>query len=402
MCRATVDTAAGSKDVPLLIGAQQDHVQSQRRVGSVQLAKTVAPGDVIFVPGSGGLAEIGTAGGFMGHVMLVVQTPRRVGMDEEESEDFASVWPRNAKEIWLARTVEASREEGGMYESLLLLNCVPENQTLELIGEVNESAMELHGSTSKTVELWQSPAELCFKLQQKQWIVDEVLRDMRKNKTPWSWTTALRAIMRSAGDRHLLDHGGVDAKTLLQQMQECWESDPICTSVVISFWQRCLCKIAGVRLPNADVMKDLDEDEEMTQSGGESDGDEDDDSAESESSSDSETAHAGSDSEWQEDSVDEEESTPQVSTVGLESPAALVSRWMPMMSDSTLPGNMLSSMHARGWVRRRKLDEDPSGLAAVPGTRSVSLYHGQPPRKRSMASSPAAPRRSYGAIIYSL
>jgi len=49
-----------------------------------------------------------------------------------------------------------------------------------------------------------------------------------------------RAVLRSA----TLDEAP-GSNTLLDEIQRCWASPPICTSVVIVFWQRYLCKVAA-------------------------------------------------------------------------------------------------------------------------------------------------------------
>jgi len=87
------------------------------------------------------------------------------------------------------------------------------------------------------VEIWRSPAGLreCFQLD----IMELVLSDMRRHEACWSFATAARAMLLSA--RHFRS---TDREDLLEEIQDCWLSKPICTSVVIIFWQRYLCRLA--------------------------------------------------------------------------------------------------------------------------------------------------------------
>lgn len=84
------------------------------------------------------------------------------------------------------------------------------------------------------MEVWQSPAELRSQLRMD--CIDAVLADMVSCEASWSLTTAFRAVTRSAKLSRRRD--------LLGKVQGYWESAPICTSVVTSFWQRYLCSYA--------------------------------------------------------------------------------------------------------------------------------------------------------------
>jgi hypothetical protein len=230
---------------------------------------------VIFVKGlRSGLAAAGTAGGMMGHVMLVLAPPVRISAHSEEAEWLEDVWPKDgANEIWRIRTAESARKRQGLYEAEVLLHVAVDSGSLTLIGEVlGESVL----TSGEEVELWQSPVDLRMRLDAE--LVREVLSEMRGGATNWSWATAARAIFASAagGSRGsgigsgvraqgsaagvVPDNGGSpfgeDARTdssegkakLLREITRSWASDPICTSVVISFWQRALCKFSeGVR-----------------------------------------------------------------------------------------------------------------------------------------------------------
>jgi hypothetical protein len=107
---------------------------------------------------------------------------------------------------------------------------------LVLIGE-----LQLDGTLvlteHETVELWQSPAELRSQIQLE--LMAGVLDDMKTNEACWSYFTGARALLQSSqltvGD---------DPERTLNMVKECWKREPICTSVVIVFWQRYLCEVA--------------------------------------------------------------------------------------------------------------------------------------------------------------
>lgn len=62
---------------------------------------------------------------------------------------------------------------------------------------------------------------------------------MLECQSSWSLTTAARAVFKSAELCWSNDEMG-----FISGVEESWETAPICTSVVISFWQRYLCKYA--------------------------------------------------------------------------------------------------------------------------------------------------------------
>ena len=76
----------------------------------------VAPGDVLLMRGSGRISDIGNAGGFMGHVLVVTATPVAVRHGTPEAEQLSAVWPKEAKALWKVGTVESTRREQGLYE----------------------------------------------------------------------------------------------------------------------------------------------------------------------------------------------------------------------------------------------------------------------------------------------
>lgn len=203
------------------------------------LGGLIAAGDVIFVRGSaGGIMDVGAVGGVMGHVMLVIDLPRSITCGSEEAHHLQPVWPSGVQTIWRVRTAESTRTRTGLHEADLLLYARPGTRRLALIGEQSDGQVEISGETGgEAVELWQSPMELRSRLTNE--VVRDVLDDMKGNFASWSWATAARAVLRSPAA-----FNSKGRARLLAEIQACWESDPICTSVVIAFWQRALCKIA--------------------------------------------------------------------------------------------------------------------------------------------------------------
>jgi len=90
------------------------------------------------------------------------------------------------------------------------------------------------------VEFWRAPQSLrsAFRVD----LMGKVINDMRECKVSWSLATAVRAVLRSA---HVDLSTEEEQLAVLQELQECWTAEPICTSVVISFWQRYLCEVAS-------------------------------------------------------------------------------------------------------------------------------------------------------------
>jgi len=222
-----------------------------------QMVAVMVPGDVLLVRGTGGLAQLmhlGTAGGAMGHMMLVTASPQCVSWDSEEARLLDFAWPQGAEVIWKVRTLEICRQKPGLHEADVLLYVEDDTRRIQLLGELGEDYFEISG---ESVEVWQSPEELRGRLSQE--LVVEVLDEMRVHGADWSWNTALHAVLQSrAGgayndlNRHNRRVRGKER--LLQEIQASWIVDPICTSVVISFWQRCLCKSARSSSEAADLV----------------------------------------------------------------------------------------------------------------------------------------------------
>mmetsp|Transcript_101803 Transcript_101803/g.287166 ORF Transcript_101803/g.287166 Transcript_101803/m.287166 type:complete len:1029 (+) Transcript_101803:173-3259(+) len=209
----------------------------------------IAPGDVLYVRGRAGFFELGTAGGTLGHVMLAIGTPERIECSTDEGLYLEHAWPPGGvTEIWKVRTAESTRNNTGLHEAEQLLYIAPDTRKLTLIAELGQGEFFPCGECA---ELWQSPDELRAKLHGL--LVAEVLGEMRMHGADWSWSTALRAVLSSE------DHfkNCEDKTRILQDIKDSWAMDPICTSVVIGFWQRCLCKLAEATSGSAAAGADL-------------------------------------------------------------------------------------------------------------------------------------------------
>eukprot|EP00419_Tripos_fusus_P073410 CAMPEP_0172875628 /NCGR_PEP_ID=MMETSP1075-20121228/102224_1 /TAXON_ID=2916 /ORGANISM="Ceratium fusus, Strain PA161109" /LENGTH=179 /DNA_ID=CAMNT_0013726743 /DNA_START=1 /DNA_END=536 /DNA_ORIENTATION=+ len=163
-------------DVPKLVQHRPDN----------NLQGVIEPGDVLFVKGTGGLLELGTAGGVMGHVMLVIKGPERIGSNSDHARPLKSVWPAGVQEIWKVRTLESARGRAGLHEANLYLYVEPGTATLILLGELSDKEFDY---SNEATELWQSPPELRLRLSDG--TVQEVLGDMKEQNASanWSWTT---------------------------------------------------------------------------------------------------------------------------------------------------------------------------------------------------------------------
>lgn len=284
-----------------------------------RLDGVVVPGDVLFVKGTGGFMELGTAGGFLGHVMLVIEAPERISANSELAQFLEPIWPTDgAKEIWKLRTAEATRSNAGLHECDLLMRIDCNTHQLILIGEFGNGQVDF---CNEVVDLWQCPRHLRAQLHSR--LVESVIAEMRLQGRSWSWTTAARAVLRNP--ECLTDCG--DKEQLLREIIECWASDPICTSVVICFWQRCLVQLA--------------------------------DAANSCSP----------------------DGVPHVE------PVDLILKWMPLKADRSLPGILLQTMRRCGWTKRTTLRAS-DGLGSSWGEVEQVVVFGQAPAPPQSAPAP--------------
>jgi len=251
------------------------------------LDRVFGVGDMLFVRGTGGgygLMDIGAAGGWLGHVMVVAETPTKITRDSEDFDAFHRIWPAGAKEIYLVKCVESTRARTGLSEQRFLFHVLKKTGKFVLIGEVDYETHTI-ALSGEDMEMWQAPTELRKRMQQHKGIAEEVLAVMKKMWANWSWHTAFRSVVSQS---HLATFR--DRDDVLSKVEELWDREPICTSVMITFWQRCLAKLADT-------------------------GDSPDDMAD------------------------------------------LILKYMPLKTDRTLPGILLSCMEKHGWKRLEQPSE---------------------------------------------
>jgi len=198
----------------------------------------VGQGDILFVKnGDTALTRIGTSGGFLGHVLQVIGAPRLLHTaGDEDALYLQSVWPPGVDKIWSVKTLESTRDAEGLLEANSLLYVDPESQGITLFGQ-DDLAGVVGVTTGERVEVWQPPAELRseFKIS----IMSEVVEDMKSFDKGWSLVTAVRAVFLSA----VMASFG-DKSKLMADIRDSWAAEPICTSIVVVFWQRYLAQVA--------------------------------------------------------------------------------------------------------------------------------------------------------------
>jgi len=200
---------------------------------------SIQPGDMLLVRGSGRLGDIGANGGFMGHVMVALASPTMLTAGSPEAQALSAIWPESADRIWKVATVESTRAHSGLHRSEVLLHAEQGSGKLVLIGELvaTEQCLELSPVTNEVLEVWQCPSALRADFRNE--LITTVLNDMLDCEADWSLSTAARAVLRSA-----ILSPEQDRSDLLAELENCWEAPPICTSVVITFWQRYLQRYA--------------------------------------------------------------------------------------------------------------------------------------------------------------
>jgi len=246
----------------------------------------VQAGDVLSVTGNGRLARLGAHGGFMGHVLVVLNDaqPLPAGLPEG-SELRRHLRLRSTCDLWKVRTLESTRSQTGLHSADMLLRSDDETGKLILVGELSIDKKDLSLIDSEAVEVWQSPPELQknFRLD----LMELVVADMKDREGDWSLVTAARALLNQGSDLRR-----ERSRRSLQQIKDCWNMDPICTSVVVVFWQRYLFRLSH---------------QASTQGG---------------------TGHLK------------------------ENATKLIMKWMPLKSDGVLPGALTKVMRDCGWARK--------------------------------------------------
>merc|ERR1719454_2351504 len=133
--------------------------------------------------------------------------------------------------------VESSRGAKGLSEINVVLS-LDERGRVHLCGEYGIGFITIN-ETHDEVHIWNSPAKFRgsnFRLD----LMREVLQDMRACTLDWSWATAVRAFMLSSNISN--QQGGL---ITIKDIEQGWQAEPICTSIVVIFWQRYFHKLAS-------------------------------------------------------------------------------------------------------------------------------------------------------------
>jgi hypothetical protein len=205
-----------------------------------ELNLPLSVGDVICVKGTpDGITRLGATGGFMGHVLLVMAPPKGIHKNSPEARQLQGLWPLNARMLWVVSTGESCRAAEGFTETDQLMYINRLGHVL-LIGEIPKDPRNslIKFETPTRVQLFRCPDEL--QSYSRPDIMNGVLAKLRKRVASWSWGTAIRAFLFSAD---VSEHR--DADEMLEEIKRCWNCDPICTSVIIIFWQQYMCELAA-------------------------------------------------------------------------------------------------------------------------------------------------------------
>jgi len=235
-----VKPAVNIKSQPVLSCSMVHPVSKQDLLSNI-----VLPGDVLAVQGAGNLMDIGAAGGYMGHVMLVVEPPSIICRGSEEATLLEGMFSFGMSELWRIRTLESTRREQGLHEADTMVFVEETTRRLMMVGELSDDLKLVICDQPVPFEIWQSPPELRNHLSRG--LVKEVKLDMVQSGANWSTVSALRAVLRSSH----VGHG----EDMLDEVQECWDRAPICTTVVVAFWQRFLFKYADLPGSHSDPAK---------------------------------------------------------------------------------------------------------------------------------------------------
>jgi hypothetical protein len=220
-------------------------MRTMRSMEGDALDLLLAPGDVFALSGSGQLSKIGTVRGFLGHVLLVAGVPRAIRRGTPEADELADAWPSDeVAELWRIPVAESTRSEKGLYcAELVVFVDQRRGNRLTLIGDINSND-EMSLCRHEEMRLWQSPHELRKGLRTD--IVQQVLTEMKACQSNWSHATAVRAVVKSAKLKKKNN-----CEETLDQVAAAWEMRPICTSIIVIFWQRYLLKSANGQGPLA-------------------------------------------------------------------------------------------------------------------------------------------------------
>jgi hypothetical protein len=200
----------------------------------------LCPGDVLNVIGKGNaITRLGVSGGLGGHVLLAVSSPQLIGKQSEVGRAFQQEFPKCTHELYRVRIVECSRDTEGLYEGDLVL-CVDEAGRVRLYGELKDDDIFYYDGFDE-VHIWQAPS-VFRKRNFRVDLMNEVLFEMRSNQQNWSWSTAVKAFLVSG---FISNHGA--APLSMKELEDSWRAQPICTSIVVIFWQRYLAELASLK-----------------------------------------------------------------------------------------------------------------------------------------------------------
>lgn len=211
------------------------------------LVGELQPGDVLsVVEDNFALSQLGASGGYLGHVLLVVAHPRQLKRRSPIGEAFEDCWGDGGQnDLYMVSIVECCRNAQGLTENDLVVSIDGSGRIL-MLGDYSRHGCHQTGDVvlyqnQKEVHVWRSPAR--FRGQNFRFdVMNTVLEDMRSIEQSWSWSTALRAVFLSS------EISSEPNKTLtMDEIQNSWEAEPICTSVIVIFWQRYLHKLAALQ-----------------------------------------------------------------------------------------------------------------------------------------------------------
>jgi len=185
------------------------------------------------------LTRLGASGGFMGHVLLAVSEPQPVSAKSSIGEIFREFSGDGKNRLVRVNVVECARQRPDLSECSLILFITSEGGVF-VCGEDDGDLFKY--DEPEEMHIWHCPSTFRGKQNFNVDIMHQVLGDMRANSCTWSWATAVRAFLLSgelAPD--------ADVPITLKEIQASWQVEPICSSIVVTFWQRYLHRIAEIK-----------------------------------------------------------------------------------------------------------------------------------------------------------
>jgi hypothetical protein len=177
----------------------------------------------------------------MGHVLLVVSEAVPVPRDSTVGRVFHDVCSDGRRSLFSVDIVECTRGSQGLCEVKAILALDRSGQVL-LVGECDGSEIIMNEDLDE-VHIWHSPPLFRGRNFRRDVMV-QVLEEMRSNQQNWSWSTAVRAVLFSSTISGRIDASS-DAGATMKEIQDSWQAEPICTSIVVIFWQRYLRFLAS-------------------------------------------------------------------------------------------------------------------------------------------------------------